>query len=212
MIPDSDNVSREGFVYVLSNPAISGLIKIGRSERHPSYRVAELSRATGVPEPFVLEYWERVVDCAAAEALIHSRLSPVQVRGREFFRMSLPSAMRVVAEVCSNRRVQVTMPRFIEVRTGQCPTCGNPVTFQSEATQRTMCVLGHVVLRGDVAGVGRQAAPIDISPAPDGQCPSCRAELVWNSEVGVCGAEGCGYVINRSLSNLHAKPDLQILP
>src|SRR5690606_32784224 len=79
MIPDSDNVSREGFVYVLSNPAISGLIKIGRSERHPSYRVAELSRATGVPEPFVLEYWERVVDCAAAEALIHSRLSPVQV-------------------------------------------------------------------------------------------------------------------------------------
>lgn len=205
---DSD---REGYVYVLTNPAMLGLVKIGRSERHLSHRLAELSRATGVPEPFVLEYWERVVDCAAAERIIHARLSPVQVSGREFFRMSLPSALRVVAEVCCDLRIQVTMQRFVQVRSGHCPSCGNPVTFHSEAVHRTTCVLGHVVNRVDVPGVGSRPEVIDTSAAADGRCPSCGAELMWRSEFGICSADGCGYVI-AGTNDRQVAPDLRVLP
>jgi hypothetical protein len=47
---------REGRVYILSNPAMPGLIKIGYTTRNIDERIFELSSATGVPEHFILEY------------------------------------------------------------------------------------------------------------------------------------------------------------
>src|SRR6185369_11781349 len=38
-----------GFVYALINPSMTGLVKVGRTERDPTGRAHELSSATGVP-------------------------------------------------------------------------------------------------------------------------------------------------------------------
>ena len=40
-----------GYVYILSNPAMPGLLKIGYTERDVQERVKELSN-TGIPSPF----------------------------------------------------------------------------------------------------------------------------------------------------------------
>ena len=42
-----------GFIYIMSNPAHSGLLKIGQTSKDPLVRRKDLS-STGVPEEFVI--------------------------------------------------------------------------------------------------------------------------------------------------------------
>jgi len=91
-----------GFLYVLINPAIPGLAKVGRTTRNPSERVAELSSATGVPSPFLLAYQHPVVDCTSAERWVHAELERQGYRhasNREFFNAPLHEIIKVVAQV-----------------------------------------------------------------------------------------------------------------
>ncbi len=43
-----------GYVYVMSKRHLPGLVKIGRTEHHPTASDTELSRPTGVPAEFRL--------------------------------------------------------------------------------------------------------------------------------------------------------------
>ena len=43
------------YVYILSNPAMPGLIKIGYTKNHPGERVKQLSRSSSIPVPFDVE-------------------------------------------------------------------------------------------------------------------------------------------------------------
>ena len=45
----------EGIVYVLTNPAMTGIVKIGKTTRGMSARLSELY-STGVPLPFECAY------------------------------------------------------------------------------------------------------------------------------------------------------------
>jgi len=74
-----------GYVYVLSNPAMPGLLKIGRSEGDPQLRASQLF-TTGVPEPFNIEFVFFTTDCVVLESEIHAAFADVRKRGREFFR------------------------------------------------------------------------------------------------------------------------------
>ncbi len=38
-----------GYIYIISNPSMPGLVKIGRTSRDPQTRLRELNSATGVP-------------------------------------------------------------------------------------------------------------------------------------------------------------------
>ena len=88
-----------GYVYVFFNPSLPGLVKIGRTQRNPAERAAELSAATGVPTPFMLVFDCAFADCESAERHIHDVLS---LRGhrraanREFFEMSVSDAVKTV--------------------------------------------------------------------------------------------------------------------
>lgn len=89
-----------GFVYILSNPSLAGRLKIGKSDRDPMRRRAELS-TTGVPEPFCLEYSARVDDHHYAERQIHSALREFRPnRSREFFQVSIPDAIALIRQSC----------------------------------------------------------------------------------------------------------------
>ena len=46
----------KGWVYILSNESLNGLIKIDFSTKDPANRATELSGDSGVPTPFVVEY------------------------------------------------------------------------------------------------------------------------------------------------------------
>lgn len=92
---------QEGYLYVLSNEAMPGLVKIGRTERQPETRAREL-RTTGVPHSFKLEFSIRVSDSAVAEEQVHRLLSERGARtsgDREFFYLSIAEAIDAVRAV-----------------------------------------------------------------------------------------------------------------
>jgi hypothetical protein len=90
----AERARAQGYIYVATNPAMPGLVKIGRTDNCPSRRMTEL-HSTGVPEPFKLVFVAAVPDSALAERNVHTVLMDCRVhRGREFFRVSVVDAMR----------------------------------------------------------------------------------------------------------------------
>lgn len=77
----------EGIVYVLTNEAMPGLVKIGRTSGDTvERRVAELSRATGVPLPFRVAVARKVHDAVKVERALHVAFGRQRVNpSREFF-------------------------------------------------------------------------------------------------------------------------------
>jgi len=78
-----------GYVYVASNASMPGLIKVGRTVQPPTERVGQLSSATGVPTPFILEYFVFSAHCVDLERRVHAWLTGRGLRvagNREFFR------------------------------------------------------------------------------------------------------------------------------
>lgn len=88
-----------GFVYVLSNPSMPGLVKIGKTTRSPESRAFELFQ-TGVPTPFEVEWSVFSPDCHGMEAEAHTRLCDLRVsNSREFFRCEAGVARSVLADL-----------------------------------------------------------------------------------------------------------------
>ncbi len=75
-----------GIVYVLSNPAMPDIVKVGITTRDQlKSRMRELF-TTGLPFPFDCEYACRVDDCAKVESALHLAFDPDRVNPqREFF-------------------------------------------------------------------------------------------------------------------------------
>ena len=89
-----------GIVYILSNPSMPGLLKIGITTRPLRERLSELSSPTGVPEPFHLEAFAYSDDPESDEARIHASLAEFRVPNREFFRVTIHRAAQVCSSIC----------------------------------------------------------------------------------------------------------------
>lgn len=89
-------VMSNGYVYVLSNPSMPGLLKIGRSINGGKKRASEIYQ-TGVPTPFYLEFEILVDDPAYIESAVHEKLSDRRVNGsREFFKADVTEAIEAI--------------------------------------------------------------------------------------------------------------------
>lgn len=96
-LPSSD----PGWIYVLMNPSMEGIVKIGKTQRDPEERAKELSSATGVPTPFHLAYRAYFRDCSQAEAYVHTLLEQRNCRvsdNREFFKAPLHVVVDAIVE------------------------------------------------------------------------------------------------------------------
>lgn len=84
-------------VYVLTNPAMPGLIKIGRTtQEDANSRIAQLY-GTGVPVPFRLEFACKVPNSDEVETALHIAFAPWRVNPkREFFRMEADQAIAIL--------------------------------------------------------------------------------------------------------------------
>lgn len=93
-----------GYIYILINPSLQGLLKIGKTTRSPEERVRELSMATNMPTSFILAYQQNVSDCDTVERMVHEELTDKGYRvadNREFFELPLHEAVSVVFSVAS---------------------------------------------------------------------------------------------------------------
>lgn len=80
-----------GYVYVMSNPSMPGLYKIGFTTRPMEERLQEANQPnTWIPTPFLLEFAKFVVNPQQKEMTIHKILNRERVNpNREFFRVEL---------------------------------------------------------------------------------------------------------------------------
>jgi hypothetical protein len=86
-----------GWVYILTNPAMPKMVKIGLTTRTPKERAAELSSATGVPLPFVVAWARAVSDCDFVEKAVHRMLADKRVnKSRDSFRVDVKTACQVI--------------------------------------------------------------------------------------------------------------------
>ncbi len=91
-----------GYIYLLINNSMPGLVKVGRTTRSPLERMGELSSATGVPTPFQLVYDVLVPDAVAAEQFVHDALTKQGYRAtenREFFRAPIHEVVKLLMRV-----------------------------------------------------------------------------------------------------------------
>lgn len=84
-----------GYVYLLSNPAMPGLLKVGHTAASTEKRLRSL-HSTAVPAAFVLEATFLVADAPSVERQIHEHLATKRyATNREFFRVTVREAYEV---------------------------------------------------------------------------------------------------------------------
>jgi hypothetical protein len=97
--------SRNGYVYILSNPAMPGIVKVGRSIHGGKLRAKDLYKqgGTGIPMPFHMEFEVFHDDCVLLEKEVHTLLEKFRLNeAREFFRIDPDDAKIIILKViCS---------------------------------------------------------------------------------------------------------------
>ena len=149
-----------GFIYILSNPAMPGYLKIGHT-RDVKDRIRELG-ATGVPLAFEVEYSAPCDDVEIVETLVHAELNDCRaVANREFFVTDLQRAIGAVEkhlraiplEAYLSPRAQgereaiapaksaagMRKERHPKWRSLRCHTCGHEWTLPFERTPDGVC-------------------------------------------------------------------------
>ena len=97
------NSTMLGFIYIMSNPSLSGLLKIGQTGKDPLIRRKSLN-TTGVPDDFVIEYQALIEDYRRQEKLIHQKLNKVRHSNKkEFFSTSVLEAINTIREQCGDK-------------------------------------------------------------------------------------------------------------
>jgi T5orf172 domain len=84
-------------VYVLTNPAMPGLVKIGyTTQDDANTRIGQLY-TTGVPVPFELEFACKVKNAEEVEKALHIAFSPYRINPkREFFQIEPSQAIAIL--------------------------------------------------------------------------------------------------------------------
>lgn len=84
-------------VYLLTNPAMPGLVKIGRTSQEDAQTRLDQLYTTGVPVPFELVFACQVEDAARVEQALHTAFGPQRVnQRREFFRIEPEQALAIL--------------------------------------------------------------------------------------------------------------------
>ena len=86
-----------GFIYIMSNPSMPDLIKVGMTVKTPNLRAIELS-STGVPSHFEIEYYSFFYDIMLAEKLVHQKLDSFR-HNKEFFKTEVTIAIDAIENI-----------------------------------------------------------------------------------------------------------------
>ena len=88
-----------GIVYLLTNPYMPGLVKIGMTTQEDIDKRMKELYTTGVPVPFECQFACKVnnKDCAKIEKALHTAFEPQRVnKNREFFRINVEQAKAIL--------------------------------------------------------------------------------------------------------------------
>ena len=87
-------------VYVLENPSMPGILKIGYTKGDPNDRADKLSKATGVPTPYKVVFSYNCFNGERIERATHKHFQNQRINNdREFFSTSVEEAQKVINEI-----------------------------------------------------------------------------------------------------------------
>lgn len=89
-------MGKKGFVYIMSNPSMPGLIKVGMTRKVPSDRADDLI-STAVPDSFEVQYYAFFDDRFSAEKAAHRKLKKYHYK-KEFFKTDVATAIWAIEE------------------------------------------------------------------------------------------------------------------
>jgi len=98
----NNQVKGEGreWVYILSNEAQPGILKIGYTKKHPEERAKQISNSTGVAVPFKVEWAYKCYNGEQLEGEVHQYLKEHRVNHkREFFTIDLEEAKQIIEKI-----------------------------------------------------------------------------------------------------------------
>jgi len=99
----------DGYIYLLVNKRLHGLVKIGFTETTVEQRLYEINCATGVAEKFEVYASYKVKDAHKVEKLIHEKLKKYRTRSnKEFFEIKPSAAMEYVEKIINNETFGLT--------------------------------------------------------------------------------------------------------
>ena len=100
VIPNKENNKCKGFVYILDNPSLEGMVKIGATTKKPSKRCLELSSSTSIPTPFNIVYSQPSMNPFKVESIVHTILDEYRVnKNREFFNVDADKAAYLIEDI-----------------------------------------------------------------------------------------------------------------
>lgn len=151
----------KGYVYILSNPSMPELVKIGRTTRSVGQRASELWQ-TGVPTPFVVDHFVLTPDCEELEATMHNLFSECRVHGsREFFRITKDDIEDLPDELDCALRLQ--LEEYVQEYLGDV-TINDPdlIVPEEDTGMIASQTLHHAA---DVASALAHVTPDELEPA-----------------------------------------------
>lgn len=114
---------KNGYVYVLSNPSMPELVKIGRSVNGGRNRGFDIYKQAGtaIPTPFNLEFEIWVDDCVEFEKEIHAELDRYRVNAnREFFAIPVIYAINEILRMYAPKVDMVACVPDLAVTEEEC--------------------------------------------------------------------------------------------
>jgi hypothetical protein len=85
------------WIYILSNPSIPDVLKIGYTTLTPELRAKQISASTGVVVPFKVEWTFQCFDGSFMETEVHDALKEYRISNqREFFQIDLEEAKNII--------------------------------------------------------------------------------------------------------------------
>jgi len=139
----------QGFVYILTNEAMPGLVKIGRTSRDVDLRASELWK-TGVPSKFEVFWSCKTPDCLQLENYAHAALRDYRVNmAREFFKIDVFKAQEVVrlwASIQANEWCLENFSEFSIVHNSEIMAVSG-IDRLAEETGRPKAVISSAIAR-----------------------------------------------------------------
>ena len=93
----ADQGEGDQWVYVLSNPTMPAILKIGYTKKLPEERAKQISTATGVALPYKVEWAYKCFNGETIEREVHHKLRSKRANtSKEFFWVDLEEAKEVI--------------------------------------------------------------------------------------------------------------------
>tara|TARA_Y100001972_G_scaffold59830_1_gene73235 strand:- start:330 stop:797 length:468 start_codon:yes stop_codon:yes gene_type:complete len=88
------------WVYILSNPSLPNMIKIGYTKNEPEVRAKQISASTGVALPYKVEWAFQCFNGGQLEQEVHRELESYRVNHqREFFDIPIDEAQEAIVKL-----------------------------------------------------------------------------------------------------------------